>query len=147
MEDLNEFSDGDEENSSGEDVEQCFNKVEFMNKFCIRLMQVMIEGITQLMNQLAEEPAGEQHRKHLGEEKAMPPLKTACKAVRKVASKHEQTHTMWLYCITFPHGAMKHQNVTTTYWEQDRLSRMINMIHCIILAPLLPPPGHCTHCL
>ena len=101
---LNEISERDEEISSGEDVEQCFDKVEFMNKFHSRLMQIMNEGIMQLMNQLANEPSRKQHRKLLCKEKAVPPPKAACKA----ACKCTLTHTMWPDCGICPHGAMKH---------------------------------------
>ena len=101
-EDMNEFSDGDEENSSGEDVKQCFNEVEFMNEFCARLMQVMDEGIMQSIDQLSEELEREQHRKHLHEEKAKPLPKTAHKSACKVASEHVQTHTTWPDCSMCP---------------------------------------------
>ena len=65
------------DNSSGDDgVVQHFDKVEFMNKFHSRLMQIIDEGIIQLISQLTEDPAGKQCSKQLHEEKAMPPPNT-----------------------------------------------------------------------
>ena len=49
-----EMADRDEENSSEEDVEEQFDKLEFMNKFHAGLNDL----ITQLRSQLAEKPTG-----------------------------------------------------------------------------------------
>ena len=97
-EDLNVFSYGDEENSSEEDVEEQFNKLEFINKFYAELMQ--------LMNQLAGEPTGSRCSKPLCEKKAVPPPKPAHKTVHKLACKCMPTHTtnhgMCLWCSDAP---------------------------------------------
>ena len=52
------------------------DKIEFMNKFFIGIVQIINDELTQLINQLADEPGGSQHSKQLHEEKAMPPPKT-----------------------------------------------------------------------
>ena len=53
-------SEADGEMSSGENVKGCFDKIEFIYKFCARFVQVINNGITQLMNQLVDEPKGSQ---------------------------------------------------------------------------------------
>ena len=72
LQDIGLEFDADEEISSEENIKGHFDKIEFMNKSC----KVTNARITQLMNQLADEPEGSQCSKQLQEEKAMPPLKT-----------------------------------------------------------------------
>ena len=49
-------------------LKRCFDKIEFMNKFC----QVINDRITHLISEIAKEPEGSQHSKQLHEEIMMP---------------------------------------------------------------------------
>ena len=53
-EDLNEFLDGDEDNSSEEGVKEQFDKMEFLNKF----YKGVNDMITHMITTIAEEPQG-----------------------------------------------------------------------------------------
>ena len=73
-----------------------FQKNKRMNKLHARFMQVINDGITQLMIQLADELEGSQHSKRLWEEETMcsPKANDTNSVVRQNSIGSHQTHEM-----------------------------------------------------
>ena len=91
-------SEEDELSSSEEVVDQGFNKQEFLLRFQENMATAMSAAMSKVISKLLEQPAktcrNKQHRKHLCEEKAMPPPKTACKTGCKATRECAPAHTV-----------------------------------------------------